>query len=304
MKNYFYIILATIALACEYLLIKAAGSASPFLIGLVMFATAGSLLALGARRQQKRPDNYKSYLPWALLVGVIGSCCNFLWIYGTRLTTVTNASSLGRLDIVFTLLLAAGLFGEKIAPRVWPLIGLSIVGAVMVSGWDQVSTTEYGSIGDLMIIGAAFMLSLNSFIIKKISGKLGPMRLAAINCGINVLVFGTAWLCTGGTTEIPQVSSQTWGALIACGICSFVFFFGYYSGVRVLPVWEVRLIALSAPIFTALGGWLFLDELVSFNAIIGMFMLLAGAAGVIISGTLKPGIKRGINLNLKTIDNN
>ena len=285
MKNYLYIILATIALAFEYLLIKAAVGTSPLLTGLVVFATAGTLLTLGAGRQQKMPDDFKSCLPWALLVGIIGSGCNFLWIYGTRLTTATNASSLGRLDIVFTLLLAACFFGEKIARRNWPFIGLSVIGAALISGWDQIGSTNYGSIGDGLIIGAALLLSLNSFIIKRISGKLGPMRLAAINCGINVLCFGTAWLLMSGPAELTQITWQSWSALIACGICSAVFFFGYYSGVRALPVWEVRLIALCAPVITAFAGWLVFNEAISGKIIIGVILLLAGTAGIITIGT-------------------
>jgi drug/metabolite transporter (DMT)-like permease len=138
-----------------------------------------------------------------------------------------------------------------------------------------------GSVGDFLIIGGAFMLSLNSFIIKRFSKSLGPVRLAAFNCGINVVVFTVASIAFGGINGIPELSPQAWLILLSCGVCSFVFFAGYYSGVRELPVWKVRLIALAAPVFTAFGGWIIFDETLSGQTFIGMVLVLAGAAALI-----------------------
>ena len=67
MKNYMYIIVATMALSFEYLLIKASAGASPFLTGMMIFSVAGILLAAGAGKQQKVVD-YKRCLPWAVPV--------------------------------------------------------------------------------------------------------------------------------------------------------------------------------------------------------------------------------------------
>tara|TARA_B100000609_G_C17128790_1_gene389005 strand:+ start:74 stop:970 length:897 start_codon:yes stop_codon:yes gene_type:complete len=292
MKNYMYIIVATMALSFEYLLIKASAGASPFLTGMMIFSVAGILLAAGAGKQQKVVD-YKRCLPWAVLVGVIGSCCNFLWIYGTRLTTVANASSLGRLDVVFTLLMSAFLFREKIPLKMWPCIVLSLAGAAVVScsGADLSCSVNAG---DWMVVGAALMLSLNSFIIKRFSGSFGPMRLAAVNCGINVIFFSLAWLLSGNAAEILSLPLATWIMLILCGICSFLFFFGYYSGVRELPVWEVRLIALSAPVITTVGGYMFLNETVNLYEFAGILMLLAGSCGIVLSGIVKQVIRHDI----------
>jgi drug/metabolite transporter (DMT)-like permease len=286
MKSYLYINAATIAMAMEYILLKATGTVSPYFTGLVIFSTAGILLYLGAGRQQKCPENIRSMLPWALLVGVIGSCCNFLWISGTRMTSAANASTLGRLDVVFTLVLSGLLFRETIPLRVWPFIGLSMIGVWLISGWEHLDAVD-GMTGNILITAAAFMLSLNSFIIKKASGRLGAMRLAAINCGINAAVFGAVWLFSGDASGLLNVSVQNWLALLACGFCSFVFFSGYYTAVRELPVWEVRLIALTAPLFTVLCGWLLLGETISLQNFTGILLLLVGSAALVVLQKLK-----------------
>jgi drug/metabolite transporter (DMT)-like permease len=281
MKNYLYIIAATFAMALEYLLIKAAKDVPAYLTGIVIFASAGILLAIVAPRQQAEPGAWKRLLPGALAVGLIGSCCNLLWINGTRLTTVANASALGRLDVVFTLLLAALIFGEEIPRRLWPFIGISLFGAALIVQFFSLDIANLGNIGDGLIIGAAFMLSLNSFIIKRLSGPLGSVRLAAFNCGMNVLVFTVLAIASNDLNRIPELSGQAWVILLACGFCSFVFFAGYYSGVRELPVWKVRLIALTAPVFTALGGWLIFGETLSIQTFTGIALVLVGAVALI-----------------------
>jgi drug/metabolite transporter (DMT)-like permease len=281
MRNYLYIIAATLAMAFEYLLIKAAKDVPAYLTGIVVFASAGILLAAVAPRQKAVAGAWKRFLPGAFAVGLIGSCCNLLWINGTRLTTVANASALGRLDVVFTLLLAALIFGEKIPRRLWSFIGISLFGVALIVQFFNLDITSLGNIGDGLIVVAAFMLSLNSFIIKRLSKSLGPVRLAAFNCAMNVLVFTVLASASGDLNKIPELSGQTWLILLSCGFCSFVFFAGYYSGVRELPVWKVRMIALTAPVFTASGGFLFFGETISAQTFIGIVLVLAGAAALI-----------------------
>ena len=297
MKNYLYIIAATLAMAFEYLLIKAAKDVPAYLIGIVVFAVAGILLSAAAPRQKTVPDAWKRLLPGAFAVGLIGSCCNLLWINGTRLTTVANASALGRLDVVFTLLLAALIFGEEIPRLLWPFIGIALFGGALIAQLFSLDMANFGNIGDGLIIGAAFMLSLNSFIIKRLSTPLSPMRLAAFNCGMNVLVFTVLAAASGDMNKIPGLSGQTWLILLSCGFCSFVFFAGYYSGVRELPVWKVRLIALTAPVFTALGGFWLFGETLSAQTFTGIVLVLAGAAILINTKAQAITIKQKIILN-------
>jgi len=281
MKSYLYIIAATLALAFEYLLIKAAKDVPIYLVGLIVFATAGILLSAVAPRQKAVPGAWKRFLPGAFAVGIIGSSCNLLWISGTRLTSVAKASALGRMDVVFTLLLSALIFGEEIPRRMWPFIGIMVLGGGLLVQLFSLDVMSLGNIGDGLIIGGAFLLSLNSFIIKRLSAPLGPVRLAAFNCGINVLVFGTVLIFQGDVNYIRELSGQTYLTLLLCGVCSFVFFAGYYSGVREIPVWKVRLIALGAPVFTAAGGWLFLGETPSGQTFTGIILVLTGAAALI-----------------------
>ncbi len=281
MKSYLYIIAATMALAMEYLLVKAAEDISVYLLGIVMFAVSGILLAAVSPRQKAVPGAWKRFLPGAFAVGLIGSCCNLLWIGGTRLTSVANASALGRMDIVFTLFLSALIFKEEIPRRMWPFIGITLFGGALIVQFFSLDIAGMGNIGDGLIVGAAFMLSLNSFIIKRLSKPLGPVRLAAFNCGINVLVFTIASIFLGEINNILKLSGNTWLILLSCGVCSFVFFAGYYSGVRELPVWKVRLIALTAPVFTAFGGWILFGETFSDQTFIGIIMVLTGAAALI-----------------------
>ncbi|MCK4982717.1 MAG: DMT family transporter, partial [Victivallaceae bacterium] len=158
---------------------------------------------------------------------------------------------------------------------------ITLFGGTLLVQVFNLDIMSMGNIGDGLIIGGAFMLSLNSFIIKRLSAPLGPVRLAAFNCGINVLVFAIAMIFWGDVNSILELSGKSCLTLLLCGVCSFVFFAGYYSGVRELPVWKVRLIALAAPVFTVLGGWMILEETLSGQSFIGIVLVLTGAAALI-----------------------
>ena len=287
MKSYLYIIAATLAMAVEYILIKSAKDISGLLMGIIIFLTAGILLATMAVRQRAENKNWMKLLPGALTVGVIGSCCNLLWIYGTKMTSVANSSALGRMDVIFTLLLALIIFGEKIPLKSWLFILSCLIGGALMMNISNITFSSSENLGNALIIGAALILSLNSFLIKKLSAPFGPARLAAVNCGVNVIIFCIAFVTTESFNLTAELSWQRFMTLLACGVCSFVFFAGYYTGIKTIPVWQIRIITLSAPVFTAIGGIVFLNEAISNIQVTGMTMVLLSAGAMIKLGKNK-----------------
>ena len=83
---------------------KATAVTDPLLAGLVVFSIACLLLSATAM-VRKAPPVAMGRLPLLLLIGCVGVVANFLWISGTKYTTVTNAAVLSRADVLFTMLL-------------------------------------------------------------------------------------------------------------------------------------------------------------------------------------------------------
>jgi drug/metabolite transporter (DMT)-like permease len=291
MNKYLPLTIAIIAWGFEFLLVKAAGM-SPVLMGLVVFFVAGALLlATSAAKGDLKKDIFMSNWKSMLLIGIIGSGCNLLWLAGTRLTTVASASALSRSDILFTLILSSAIFHEKIRKASIFFIPLMLVGIAITTDLDF-RAMKLDSIGDFLILGSAILLSVNAFIIKKFMKGAGGVNLALANCAVNVVFFSAAAMIFVPSASIALVSFKSWILMISCGCCSFLFFVGYYAALKHLPVWEVRLLCLGVPAVAAFAGYFFLGESMSFYKIMGVSIIVAGAAGIILSGRKKTPAER------------
>ncbi len=285
MKGYLYILSAITAWGFEYVLVKAAGpETSPFLAGTVIFGIAGillmgSLLCRGKLDMERMQRNLKSML----LIGLVSAACNVCWITGTQLTTVTNAAVLGRTDIMFTLLLTALIFHERIRKAALLFVPVMLTGVWLVLDLKP-DRLSFGYTGDWLVIVSALLLSVNAFIIKRNLQDAGGTLLALGNCTVNIAVFAAVQLLYAPNGFLTEKTWNTLPALAGCGVCSFLFFIGYYQSLKVLPVWEVRLLSLAVPVVAAASGYFILGETASPGNAGGMLLVMAGAAGILLTG--------------------
>jgi drug/metabolite transporter (DMT)-like permease len=286
MKAFIFLATTITAWGLEYVLVKAAMDISPVLMGLLVFSVAGMLLfvasvAKGYFKKEIFISNWKSML----LVGIVGSGCNLLWLAGTRLTTVASASVLSRSDILFTLILSSVIFHEKIKKVSLVSIPLMLIGIGIMTDLD-IGALKLNSMGDFFVLGSALLLSVNAFIIKKFMKGAGGVNLALANCAVNTVCFGGAVLFFAPSSSLSAVSMKSLLLAISCGCCSFLFFVGYYAALNLLPVWEVRLFCLGVPVVAAFSGYLFLGEVPSLMKVLGGVLILAGAVVALLSNRI------------------
>ncbi len=287
MAGYISIIFLVLSAAAEFVLIKKATAVvDPVLAGLVIFSIACLLLSATAI-VRKAPPVELSNMPILLMIGSVGCVANFFWISGAKFTTVTNAAVLSRADVLFTMLLTLALIHEKIRKIAWVSLPVMLGGIFLVT---QVDLTKFslGYLGDYLILAYAFMLSVNAFIIKRSMKATKGISVAMFNTAINTCLFGTIFcvLRFGGNAAVPisDIPVMTWIYLAGCGIGSYVFFISYYASLKLLPIWEVRLLCLTTPVAAALFGWFLNEPLPTLTQISGGFLIVAGAAGIILSG--------------------
>lgn len=283
MQGYFYIMAAVAVWGVEYVLIKAvAAQSGPLFMGFVMFGTAAVGLALTCLFKKRSEETVlAAAFPYMLIVGLIGTGCNVLWLYGASYTSTANASVLGRTDILFTLLLSCLVFHEKIRKTALLFIPLMLVGVFIVTGADIKGISVSGK-GDFLILCSTFLLSLNAFIIKKYVRNISGKLLALGNCMLNTLAFGIL-LAVNGLPAGASISITTVLLSLLGGCCSLIFFIGYYAALKELPVWKIRIFCLAVPLISAISGYVFIGEIISSKCIIGMAMIVAGAAGIFLS---------------------
>ena len=71
------------------------------------------------------------------------------------------------------------------------------------------------------------------------------------------------------------------------GLAQTGIYFFYYRNLKRFEVWQVKLYLLLMPVFSALIGVLFLNETLSVLQVVGIFVVLSGAALFILGSRLK-----------------
>lgn len=289
---YISIFFAVVAWGLEYVVVKWATAAlSPVAIGMVIFATASLLLAsvLGVRRLlgyplRQRGDRQGRLLVFLLVIGLISSLCNILWIFGQRLTTPANVSALARTDILFTILFSVTLFKEPVPKASLIFAPLMLAGIYLTTEID-LAEMHHGNPGDYMVILSALLLSANAYIIKRTIRGVSEILVAFCNTAMNAVTFAVIGWISGlwNTPLFQQAPLSVWAMTAFGGSCTFVFFVGYYAALNRLPVFEVRLLCLLVPIITILVSWRYLNLLPTRLQGLGIALILAGAAFLILT---------------------
>ena len=127
---------------------------------------------------------------------------------------------------------------------------------------------------------AIFMLALLGF---TLFGLLG--RMAVVERFVDILTL-TAWpLAIGGglllavavpLEGIPNASLRTWGLVLFLAAVNTAFGYVLYNhSLQILQAFEMNVILNLSPIWTALLGWILLDEILTSLQWAGMFVVLA-----------------------------
>ena len=128
---------------------------------------------------------------------------------------------------------------------------------------------------------AIFMLALLGF---TLFGLLG--RMAVVEGFVDILTL-TAWpLAIGGglllavavpLEGIPNASLRTWGLVLFLAAVNTAFGYVLYNhSLQILQAFEMNVILNLSPIWTALLGWILLDEILTSLQWAGMFVVLMG----------------------------
>lgn len=287
----FAIFVAVFTYGSEFVLIKFIGEYVPEpLIGAILFTEVALLYALtlfamrwgAVAAGRPRPvfvRGGRTYL-LILVIGVVAYCLNITWLLGVQRTAVVNASALQRLDVLFTLLLALFLFHEKVHVREVVSGAIMLAGAVCLSGLYRMRLE--GSLGDYLMVVHAFFLALNGFIIKRALRDAHPLAIACGNCAVNgPIMAATCWVWGVTWNDVMSIPLHVWGLLALCGCFTYLFFAGYYYGLRRLRVWVARLLFLGIPVVSAVEAWIFLGERPHGLQVLGAALVCLGAAGII-----------------------
>ena len=211
----------------------------------------------------------------ALEKGMVGWVCGFALIlsyvggiYALQTTSVANTLLLFSTAPFQTAILARLYLGEIVSWRTWFAIGFSLLGvSIMVNGHDNTSHI----FGDVAALSAAFGFAVFTISMRK--GRNGDMMPSVFWSGV-LCVPVMVLICMYTNTPLSIGSKDAIIALLLGVIQMGLGLLLFTIGSKTLPAAHLTLLALSEVFFAPLWVWLFLDEKIPLQTLLGGSVIL------------------------------
>jgi len=187
------------------------------------------------------------------------------------------AALIVQLEVPFLVLLGAVLLGERPALQKWFGIGLSFLGVALMTQQDALAGSLVSVV--LVVLGC-FVWALGQVMVRKLRDITGLQVTAWIAVFATPQLFFMSYIFEKNQmTAIQQADLSVWITVIYLGLIMTCL--GYYmwnSLIRTHDVGRVAPFLLLLPVFSVLGGMLFLGEQPSLEKFLGGFVILMGVA--------------------------
>jgi drug/metabolite transporter (DMT)-like permease len=206
----------------------------------------------------------------AIAAGMVLFAGASLQQWGMVHTTASRAGFITGLYIVFVPLLGA-FAGDREPPAAWLGFALALVGLDLLSFKEGF---ESANPGDVLVLLGAFAWAFHVRLIGSLAKKLDPGGLALCQfmvCGV-VSLLGATILGEPFSGVENAIIPLAYSGLLSVGLA---FTLQVFAQKRVRPSEAGALMALEA-VFAALGGWLILNESLSFIELSGCLLMLLG----------------------------
>ena len=254
---------------------------TPFILMAFRGLLASSALSFLAFRKPFWKDT--NLVKYSFLAGILLFIGFILQTYGQILSTVSNASFITVQYVVFIPLL---MFKQrKITTSVLLGVGLAVLGTGFLTLRESLSF----HLGDLLLIGCAFVFAFHIVVIEKVA-QSGDVIAATF---IQVLTVSILGFIFSGLTQ-ASVPTDGWLYVLYAGLISSgaAFLLQVYGQKHVDSTIAGILLAFEA-LFGALGAILILKEPFSQSTLIGGFLMMSAVFMVELGPRIGVRLKRG-----------
>lgn len=248
-------------------------------------------LALGAFGLMMRSTVSTTPAVWwrILLLSLTGQVLPFLLLgMSGHLTTSSSAAVMMGVAPIATIVLAGILFNERWSFGRWLGVAIGAVGVLVAFGWTGLvgsssqSSMSHDMLGKLCALGAAFGYALGAIIFRSVASYVPPIITAAASLAVSSIVLCIISLLQSGfafSLNEFHVGSLSFGAIIVLGLANTGLAYAtYYTLIKMSGPGFASLNNYLVPIIGASAGAIILGESLSWNLLIGLFLIIAGIA--------------------------
>ena len=214
-----------------------------------------------------------------LMIGVFGFLLDLFANLGYAGGSLSTGTALLKTDVLMVNLVSVVLYKKKLYASDWLGTFVMLFGVLLVLGVDFGSMSL--NLYDLFFILSAMCVTANAFIIKRAQDKYheDADMISYYNNFVVLLLFGTAAAVTGDLGRFDWASLRDlWWLVLLGGLAQTGIYFFYYRNLKKYEVWVVKLCLLLMPVVSCFIGVFFLNEELNAKKLLGILIVLAGAA--------------------------
>lgn len=168
---------------------------------------------------------------------------------------------------------------ERLRPQTIAGFALGLAGVALIVELGPVALDARSATGAVVALAGAALWGWGGVVIKRRSGRLPPVGMAAGSIAAAAIVMAPLWIAaTPSSTWTPEGAL----ALGALGMfCSGLAYLAFFTLVRDIGPTRALTTGLMIPVLGVLWGWLFLDEAVTAAMLAGCALVLAALALVL-----------------------
>ena len=214
------------------------------------------------------------------LIAIVASAIQYsLTFTGLRGLDAGFAALIVQLEVPFLVILGAIFLGEKASLRKWLGIMIAFAGVGLLIGKVEFNNA-WGSVA--LVVAGAFTWAVGQIFVRKLNNIDGLTTTAWVAVFATPQLFVMSFIFeTNQIESITKASISIWLAVLYLGIIMTAL--GYYFWNTLIRSYTIEKIApflLLLPVFSLIGGILFLEEMISSAKIFGGLIVILGVAFV------------------------
>ncbi len=200
---------------------------------------------------------------------------HFIFFFGAiKLTTVSDATFLGTLAPMFTIIIEKYVLGRSISKTLVYGLITALLGAMIIIG-KGFDLNNYNTLGNLMAFSSSIFLG-GAFIIagdvRESEGTVAYSRNLYLAAAITILIVVIA----RGESLIGYSNFEYLGLFMLAAIPTLLGHNALYYAVKFVPPTLVATFPLGEPVIASIFAWILFQEIIGLNIIVGGLLTLCG----------------------------